>query len=310
MPIRTYQPGDESVQVGIYNTAATALPGFKPAHADEVSRRYQSGDPDPEAKFYAVENGAVVGYAVFNANGRISYPWCLPSAQAHREPLLDAVLAGLRQRGHTVAWATYRGDWEPVLSFFAAHGFTTTRTMINYVAELAGLPHESVPPGQVIRPMEHGDLPALLALSGGIIDGANRARLVKYFWENPYFDPSSLFVLTPVSHAATILGVALLNSNANHADPTRIDASMPCFRLGTFGTEHERHKRVNGLFSAVFASAAAGETLLAEAARRLEQAGATHLAAQAPSDQPAVVAFHDRFLRRQGSFPILSRSLT
>jgi hypothetical protein len=307
MPIRTYQPGDESVQVRVYNTAAAGLPGFKSAVADEVARRYQA-DLDPESKFYAVENGEVVGYAVFNANGRISYPWCLPDAQAQREPLLDAVLAGLRQRGHSVAWATYRADWEPILSFFVEHGFTTTRSVINYVAEVAELPHDDIPPGQMIRPLEHDDLPALLALGGGMIDSTNRSELIKYFWENPYFDPSSLFVLTPVS-ASTVLGVALLNCNPNHADPTRIDASMPCFRLGTFGTEHERHKRVNGLFSAVFTTAAAGETLLAEAVRRLEHAGTTHLAAQAPSDQPAVFAFYDRFLRRQGSFPILSRTL-
>ena len=136
---------------------------------------------------------------------------------------------------------TYRADWEPVLSFFTEHEFATTRTVINYVADLAGLPHEDVPLDQMIRPLEHGDLPALLALGAGMIDGTNRDELIKYFWENHHFDPSSLFALTPVSDAAKTLGVALLNCNPDHADPTRIDAAMPCFRLGTFGTEHERH---------------------------------------------------------------------
>ena len=84
---------------------------------------------------------------------------------------------------------------------------------------------------------------------------------------------------------------------------------MPCFRLGAFGTELQRHKRVNGLFACVFASEPAAESLLAEAVRRLETSGLTHLAAQAPSDQPALVAFYDRYLRRQGSFPILRHDL-
>ena len=91
MPIRSYQPGDESAQVRIYNAAAAPLPCFKPANVDEVARRYRTVDPDPSAKFYAVEEGAVVGYAVFNPNGRISYPWCLPEAQAMREPFAAAV---------------------------------------------------------------------------------------------------------------------------------------------------------------------------------------------------------------------------
>ena len=36
---------------------------------------------------------------------------------------------------------------------------------------------------------------------------------------------------------------------------------MPCFRLGAFGTERERHKRVTGLFSCVFADPAEGNLL-------------------------------------------------
>ncbi len=44
---------------------------------------------------------------------------------------------------------------------------------------------------------------------------------------------------------------------------------MPCFRLGAFGTERERHKRVTGLFSCVFADPADGRLLLSAAAESL-----------------------------------------
>ena len=40
----------------------------------------------------------------------------------------------------------------------------------------------------------------------------------------------------------------------------RVDSAMPCFRLGALGTELERHKRVNGLVSCVFADEESGDT--------------------------------------------------
>ncbi len=101
----------------------------------------------------------------------------------------------------------------------------------------------------------------------------------------------------------------MLIINSNYADPTKIDAGMPCFRLGALGTERERHKRVNGLFSCAFEDEAAATALLAEAARRLAEAGTDHIAAQVPSDRPGLCAFYERHLGRQGSFPILSRRL-
>jgi len=309
MSIRPYQPGDETAQVRIYNTVAAELPGFKPASVDEVVRRYRTVDPEPAAKFSAVENGEVLGYAVFNPNGRISYPWCLPEASTQRQPLLEAVLDAMRPYGHTRAWAAYRGDSEPVVAFFRAHGFEPVRSMINHVAEVAGLPHAPVPSGQVIRPFERSHLLQLLSLGRGVFAGADAAALDAFFWRNSFFDASSLYVLTQASDPLKLLGAALLIRNPAYADPTKIDAAMPCFRLGAFGTEHQRHKRVNGLFSCVFASEPAGETLLAEAVRRLESVGLTHLAAQSPSDQPGLVSFYDRYLRRQGSFPILGRDL-
>jgi hypothetical protein len=309
MSIRPYQPGDETAQVRIYNTVAAELPGFKPASVDEVVRRYRTGDLEPGTKYYAVENGEVLGYAVFNPNGRISYPWCLPEANAFRQPLLEAVLDAMRTYGHTRAWAAYRGDWEPVLTFFRTRGFESARSMINHLAEVASLPRGRVLPGQAIRRFERSHLAQLLALGRGVFAGLDAAALETFFWKNAYFDASSLYALTQASDPSKLLGAALLIRNPTFADPTRIDPAMPCFRLGAFGTEHQRHKRVNGLFSCVFASEPAGETLLAEAVRRLESVGLTHLAAQVPSDQPGIVAFYDRYLRRQGSFPILGRDL-
>jgi hypothetical protein len=309
MVIRAYLPGDETTQVAIFNASAAGLPGFKPATVDEVARRYRTVDPDPASKLYADEDGEVVGYAVFNPNGRVSYPWCLPHAQAQRGPLLESVLAAMCQRGHTEAFAVYRGDWEPVLTFFQAHGFSPARTMINYAAERAGLPRSAVPSDQVIRPLERGDLPQIVELGRRLFAASDRATLGEFFWKNPFFDASSLFALAPASDPGKLLAAALLIANPAYADPTKIDAAMPCFRLGAFGTESQRHKRVSGLFSCVFDSEPAAETLLAEAVRRVEAAGLTHLAAQAPSDQPALVAFYDRFLRRQGSFPILRRAI-
>ena len=52
------------------------------------------------------------------------------------------------------------------------------------------------------------------------------------------------------------------------------------------------------------------EALLSDAARRLEAAGLSHMAAQVPSDCPRLVAFCDRFFRRQGAFPVLTLRLT
>jgi hypothetical protein len=310
MVIRNFQSGDEIAQVQVYNSAASALPGFKPAQPGEVERRYQSADPDPGARFYAVEDGNVLGYAVLNPNGRVSYPWCLPEAQALRPALLDAVLSALIDRGCRQAWATYRTDWEPVLSFFADNGFAQSRVMINSAAALARLPRAPVPSGYILRTLKQSDLPQLVAVGQGIFTGLDLQTLERFYWANPFFGASSLFAVVPQSDETKILGVALLISNAAYADPTKLDAAMPCFRLGAFGTESERHKRVNGLFSCLFADELAGEILLTEAVRRLDRAGSTHLAAQVPSDQPTLVAFYDRFLDRQGSFPILARSLS
>ena len=59
------------------------------------------------AQYFAV---ALVGYALFNPNGRVSYPWCLPGHDEAGGPLLDAMLTAMRRRGFQAAWTTYRRD--------------------------------------------------------------------------------------------------------------------------------------------------------------------------------------------------------
>ncbi len=309
LTIRPYQPGDEQAQAHIFNEEGRQrdLIGFKPANPEEIARRYRTVDPDPTSKFYAVRGDEVVGYAVFNPNGRISYPWSLPGTDV-RDRLLDEVLSAMSRRGVAEAWVAYRADWAPILSFFESKGFAPTREMINYVAELKDLPRVAVPRGMTIRPVERENMPRLAALGDGLFAGDPEA-LGRFFWDNPFLDPTSLFALRR-DEDDTIVGLGLTAIDARFADPTKLDSAMPCFRLGAFGTESERHKRVNGLVSLVMTTDNAGTVLLSEAARRLEQAGLSHAAAQVPSDQTRLVAFFDRHFQRQGAFPILSRRLT
>jgi hypothetical protein len=312
MPIRSYQPGDEHAQAVIYNAATGSLPGFKPATAEEISRRSQSADPDPGSRLYATANGEVVGYAVFGSNGRISYPWCLPGSEALREPLFEAILAEMNGRGLPRAWAAYRGDWTPVLDFLRQHDFTVIRTMINYVADLPRLPAPNgAPANRLITSLEPEDLPHLIALDPGLFHDSSPTELERFYWHHPFYDfPQSVFALKD-GRDGEIKGAYVLVASDRFADPTKIDAAMPCFRLGAFGTEHERHKRVNGLFSCAFAKESEGETLLRAAlSRQPTDARLTHLAAQAPSDSAPLCAWYDRFFTRQGSFPILSRRLS
>src|SRR5205807_1418076 len=97
------------------------LPKFKPASLDEVRRRCAAPDFDPGLRLYAIENGRAVGYTTFAASGRIGFPWCRRGFERYAEPLFEALLAALRQRGIAHAWAAYRADWTDVAEFFARH---------------------------------------------------------------------------------------------------------------------------------------------------------------------------------------------
>ncbi len=311
MLIRTYQPGDEQAQARVYNTAAGSLPAFKPAGADEIARRYQERDADAGSRFYAVVDDEVVAYAVFCSSGRISYPWCLPGAESARQPLLESLLSEMKRRGFPEAWAAYRADWTPVLEFLRSNGFVEKRQMINYLADVSRLPGRGeLPDDRVIEPLSREEASQLAALSPSLFSGIEPRSLEAFFWEHPSYDFSGSFFALKEKGSGKILGAGLLVISEAFADPTKIDPAMPCFRLGAFGTERERHKRVNGLFSCVFSDQAEGELLLsAPDWDRASRAGLTHVAAQAPSDAIALCAFYDRVFQHQGAFPILSRRL-
>jgi hypothetical protein len=310
MPIRCHLPGDEVAQVRIYNQAAGGLPGFKPGTPEEVARRY-AADPDSASRFYAVEGGDLVGYAVFGPNGRVSYPWCLPGAEAWREPLLEAVLAAMRERDLAAARAVYRADWSPVLEFFRQHEFVESHRMINYVADVSQLPARGqLPSDRVIVPLKTEEIPRLIGLGRSVFPEGDPAAIERFYGDNPFHEFAESLVALKDAGNGELRGAGVLVVNDRFADPTKIDAAMPCFRLGALGTERERHKRVNGLFSAVFADAIAGESLLSWlVATRARPAGLTHLAAQVPSNAPDLCDWYDRFFQRQGSFPILERRL-
>src|SRR5262249_11478440 len=151
--IRTFQPGDDAAQVGIYNEAAGALPKFKPATLDDVRRRCNAADFDPATRFYAVDDrNRPVGYAAFQPNGRVSYPWCRPGHEAEAVPLFDAVFQAMRSRKMRRAFAAYRADWKPVCDFFTARGFRPAREMVNYVLDLADMPTPAAKPATHITP--------------------------------------------------------------------------------------------------------------------------------------------------------------
>jgi hypothetical protein len=236
----------------------------------------------------------------------------LPGSEAAREPLLDALLTEMRKRQLKIAWAAYRADWTDVLDFLRHHGFALRQTMVNYVADVSRFSlHGDRRSNRVVAHLEREDLPELIAMAPDVFHDLDTQELEQFYWHNPFYDFSkSLFAIKDPA-SSEILGVYLFVADNRFADPTKIDAAMPCFRLGAFGTERERHKRVNGLFSCVFTNEAEGENMMTAAlAQQAAVSGLAHLAAQAPSDAVALCAWYDRLFDRQGSFPIVSRQIT
>ncbi len=311
MSIRTYRPGDEVAQVAIYNEAAARLPKFKPARVEEVRRRCRADDFDPATRFYAEEGGEVVGYVTYHANGRVSSPWCRPGHESQAEPLFQHVLDAMRARGMASAFAAYRGDWPEPLGFFEAHGFIRRRDMLNFVLDLIDLPTPAAPLRNATRPLTREDLPAVLNLLPGVLRARTTSELEHHLFHNPYFPSESAFVLGPAGQTPAAVG--LLIDNPAYADPTQVDSSMPCFRLGAFGTEGMQTKRIHGLFSFLVPAdrqaVPLGLDLLGHAAFRLDGTETGIVAAQVPSDAQHLVPFYERFFRKQGSFPILERKL-
>ena len=312
MTIRTFQPGDDAAQVGIYNEAAANLPKFKPATLDEIRRRIRASEFDPGTRFFAEEGGPPVGYATFHANGRVSFPWCRRGHERHAEALFEAVLEEMRRRGMPTAFAAYRADWKGSCDFFLAHGFRPAREMVNFVLDLASMPTPSARAGNSVEPLQIKDVPEVLAIGQGIIRCRTAEELDAHLFDNPYFGADSAWVVRSRAGGPPE-AASLLITDSTYADPTAVDANMPCFRLGAFGTEGLQWKRLNGMFSFVARPGrdmnSLALELLAHAAARLSDTDLGTLAAQVPSDAPYLLRFYEQIWRRQGASPVSARAL-
>jgi hypothetical protein len=253
MDIRNYQPGDDSVQATIYNEAAGQLPKFKAATEGEVNRRTKAPGFDPGTRFYAVDSGQVVGYATFHPNGRVGYPWCRKGHENAAEPLYESVEKAMKNRKIPLAFAAYRHDWTPPKEFFTHHGFRVAREMVNFVVDQVELPTRTGKLSNPLSPLTRDDIPAIFALAPNVLRVSSVEALEKYLLHNPYFKPESVFVLR--SRANNVpLAAGVVIENSSYADPKQVDAAMPCYRLGAFGSEGMQTKRINGLFSFLCAS--------------------------------------------------------
>ncbi len=312
MEIRTFQRGDEVSQVSIYNEAAGELPKFKAATLDEVRRRALAPDYDATARFLAVVDGRPVGYAGFQENGRVNYPWCRKGHEAAAQLLFDRVLQTMAARQMKTAFAAYRADWPEPLAFFQANGFRQTREMVNYVLDIVEMPTPTARPNSSIGPATPEDLSAILEMGAKVLRVSEREALGVYLFDNPYFPADSVFVLRSRA-GGPAMAVAALVANPAYAHPRQVDAAMPCFRLGAFGTEGMTAKRINGLFSFVTADARDAHPLaldlLGYAAYRLQDTEVETFAAQVPSDAGHLMRFYKQYFQRQGSFPVLERAI-
>lgn len=313
MNIRHFQPGDEHAQMAIYNAVAGPLPKFKAATLPEIQRRTRCRGFDATERFYAVDGTQVVGYCTIQGNGRISYPWCMPGQESHAAALFEAAMAALGQRGVRRAFTAYRGDWPAINQFFLERGFHQAREMVAFVMNFLDMPTPSARPGNAITPVTPADVPAILALGEGVLQATDLVSLHDHLFANAYFPPEALFALRS-RHDAAPMAVGILIDEPTFADARVLDANMPCFRLGAFGTEGMTAKRVKGMFSFLArpdrALSALGMDLLGHAANRLRiDDDLEYFAAQVPSDAVDLLAFYQRHFQRQGSFPVLERAL-
>jgi hypothetical protein len=311
--IRSFQAGDEFAQLKVYNTAAAHLPKFKPATPIDLQRRVQARDFDPATRLYAEENGNVVGYATWHVNGRVGYPWYLPGHESAAEVLFEQTLNTMKQRGVAKAFCAYRKDWPAVTGFFEKRGFTLAREMVNFVLAFENMPTPSAKLGNAVTPATEDDIPQIFALDPTVFRVRTADALMQAIWHNPWFGPESVFVLRNPNGKVKAAGIFI--TNMQYADPRAVDSSMPCFRLGAFGTEGMTTKRIKGLFSFVAAPGrevvSSGMDLLGYATTRLsDDDDISCYAAQVASDATALFTFYQRIFERQGSFPIYERDLT
>ena len=314
MTFRNFQAGDELTQIDIYNRAAAPLPKFKPATLSEVQRRTKARGFDPSTRIYGEIQGKVFGYVSFDNVGRVSFPWTLPGHEHLREPLFQALIAAVQKSGMGRIFAAYREDWPGVHDFFLKHGFHKARDMVNFAINLIDMPTPAAMPSTSFTSLEPQDVPSLLNLAPEVLHTQRIDVLTEYLFKNPYFPPDSLYALRSRSGKEPI-AVGILVSDSSYADPKLVDSSMPCFRLGAFGTEGTNAKRIKGLFSFLARQDRSlnhlGMDLLGQASYRLrEMDDIEMLAAQVSSDAPGLLNFYSRNFHRQGSFPIFERAIS
>lgn len=315
MNIRQFQPGDESEQLRIYNTAAAGLTKFKPGTIVDLQRRTQTKDFDPATRAYAIDksNGSVVGYCAWQTNGRVGYPWCLPGSESAALPLFAHTLQAMKQRGLRRAFTAYRKDWPSITDFFQKQGFTLAREMVNYVLAFENMPTPSARLSNTVTPAVVEDVPGIFALDPTVFRVSSADALKNALWHNPYFSPASLFVMRQRGDGQP-LAAGIFITKADYADPRAVDPLMPCFRLGAFGTEGMTTKRIKGLFSFVTKPERSvfgiGMDMLSYASNMLtddDEIGS--YAAQVASDATALSAFYQQTFERQGSFPVFEKDL-
>ena len=313
MNIRNFQPGDEAVQVQIYNAAAAALPKFKPATVQEVQRRVRARDFDPKQRFFAALGERVVGYCLYNANGRVSYPWCLPGSEQHAQALFNAMLAGAKAQGLGKVFAAYRGDWPVVHAFLLQNGFAQAREMLNFFIEFLDMPTPAARPSSSITPLKPDDVPTVFTFLPDVLQVDSPQALHDHLFKNPFFGSDAVFALRNRNGEPVAVGIVVYDPT--YTDPQAMDPGMPCFRLGAFGTERMQTKRLKGLFSFLArpesSLPALALDLMGHASFRLrDNDDVIGLGAQVASNVPALLAFYQRHFKKQGSFPVFEKKLS
>jgi hypothetical protein len=265
---------------------------------------------DPTSRFYAVENGLVVGYCTLEPEqGRVGYPWCRKGFESTAGELYDAAVGSARERGLRTLFTAYRRDWDKPLAFFTDRGFQKARDVVNYAADPVDLPTIASRGGNPVRRLTRADFPALVAMGRGVVR-VSPEQLEQHVFNSPYFPAEAYWV---VEGGAGPVAVGIGLDNPNWPDVKKVDPLAPCFRLGAFGTEGLNTKRVNGLFSYVVTkpehALPAGLALLAEVSQELTEGSVVTLAAQCPTDAPHLIGFYTRYFKEQGRFPVLELTL-
>ncbi len=185
--------------------------------------------------------------------------------------------------------------------------------MVNFLIEFLDLPTPSDRGGSALFPLQPSDVPELFAFLPGALRVSGPQGLHDHLFKNPYFGSDAVYVLRDRKGAPMAAGVMVYDPA--YADPHAVDPGMPCFRLGAFGTEGMQTKRLKGVFSFLAkpdgSLPALAMDLMSHAAYRLrDYDDVTALAAQVPSDVPALLRFYERNFKKQGSFPVFERALS